>query len=341
MIDHLKTLSLVLLVTALIWIWAEAESLSSDRLQPRVELSASSDLFLRANQPGWSGSVAVRVRGATGALDRARRLMSEPVRLAAGVGGIPTVPGEYVVDLREALRADAELRRSGITIGEVDPPTLNISIEAIVSRPIRIKPDVRGAGGVPAELDGAPTLATATAMIRCPKRLAESLPEDAEALAVVDAERVARLRDDAPETVEGVRLVLPEPLAGNPLVVITPDRVSMVLRLKSRAQSWLLPTVPVWISLPPTEGSRWDIEVLDPFVRNVTVTGPKELIRGMQERAETPLAYVQLTSDDLERRITSKRVVFSTVPSSLKFESSQTTVAIRIRPKSADPKRGE
>lgn len=346
MIEHAKTLALVVAVTLLIWIWAESESLSTQTLSPRIELVGSTSVLIVPADASWSGSAIVRLRGATASLDRAQRILRQVVRLSPGAGGIPSSPGEHTIDLRDALRADPDLRRAGVTLDEVQPPTITIRVDAIEERTLPIRPRLLTAGGQPVDLEGEPALSTATAMVRGPAAIVRQLPDNAAVSAVVEPDQLARLRDDQPQTVSA-RLVLPEALAAASGASLTPDRVSIVLRLRARTETWVVPSVPVWIAIPPTEGGQWDIELAEPFLASVKFTGPKEAIAALRERADVPVAFVNLTSDDLERAagsdrgIAAKRVVFSTVPPSIKVDAQRTTVDVRIKRRPATSPDGQ
>jgi hypothetical protein len=336
MIEHVKTAALVLAVTVLIWVWAEAESLSTQTLTPRLELVGSQSLLVKPVTPGWTGSVTVRLRGATASLDRAQRALVQAVRLSAGAGGIPTSPGEHLIDLRDALRADPEFRRAGVTIDEVQPATLTVLVQTIEERVLPIRLRLVNAAGQPVEMEGEPTLSVASALVRGPADLVRQLADSAAVMGVVEPDQVSRLRDDQPQTVTA-RLALPEPVASSASASVSPERVSAVVRLRSRTETWSLASVPVWIAIPPTEGDQWEIELVEPFLAGVRFTGPKEAIASLRERADLAVAYVNLTSDDLERAaasdrgVVSKRVVFSSVSGAVQVDAPRTTVDVRVK----------
>ncbi len=336
MIEHLKTAALVIAVTVLIWVWAEAESLSTQTLAPRLELVGSQSLLVKPIAPGWTGSVTIRLRGATASLDRAQRALSQTVRLTAGSGGIPTSPGEHVIDLRDALRADPEFRRAGVTIDEVQPATLAVLVQTIDERTLPIRLRLINATGQPVELEGEPTLSITSALVRGPADLIKQLPDSAAVVGIVEPDQLARLRDDQPQTVNA-RLALPDSIAASGSASVNPDRVSAVIRLRSRTESWTLASVPVWIAIPPTEGDQWDIELAEPFLAGVKFTGPKEAIAALRERTDLPVAFVNLTSDDLERAaaadrgLTSKRVTFSSLPATIQADAPRLTVEVRVK----------
>src|SRR5262249_53391422 len=84
--------------------------------------------------------------------------------------------------------------------------------------------------------------------------------------------------------------------------------------LVETADTLTIPRVPVWISMPAGEYERWSVEAVDPFVENVVVKGPRESIASVRDDPGRIVATVVLSADDLERRATSGRVVFTGVP---------------------------
>ncbi|MGD9690817.1 MAG: hypothetical protein AB7K52_14290 [Phycisphaerales bacterium] len=331
--QHAKTFGLVALVTTLIWLWAESASLSTDDLAPRLVFAEGQGLVVAVEDPAWAGAVNLRLRGSTSALDRARRALggSTPVQLTPGTRGVPATSGTHVIDLAEALRGLPSLRGAGVTIELVDPPSVRVELEALttVSRAVSLR--FADTDAAAPELDGLPTLEPSSVSIRGPAGLIARLA-DGPISAIIDAEQLSRLRDGQSQTLTA-RVALPEPLSTSPRVSVSPARIAATVRPLSRTESWTVPTMPVWIAVPPTEGASWSIEVPEPFIRNVTITGPKDLIRAMREKGEVPVAFVDLTSDDLDSRITSKAVVFSHLPTVLRFSADRSTVALRITPR--------
>jgi hypothetical protein len=333
----IKTALLVGLVTSLIWLWAEAESLSTISASPRVEFVAGgTELYPRLVEGGlgFGGAVRLRLAGSTTAIDRAQRLLSSVVRFVPGVGAMPATTGEQTINLREALEQHPDFRKLGVTIVEADPPTVRIALDEMVTRSLPVR--VAGGQGL---LAGEPSPDLRTATVTFPS---SALPKgtDPDTLAVVarlEEGVLDRLPDDGPRPVRA-RLTLPEPLAaaaaaGVP-VTLSPESVTVIVRVRSRTESLTVPTVPVWVSLPPDEAGKWDVELLDPYLRDVTISGPRDAVAALRERAEGLIAFVQLGSDDLERTagvgVTTKGVVFATAPSVLSFSGAETAVRVKV-----------
>jgi hypothetical protein len=97
-----------------------------------------------------------------------------------------------------------------------------------------------------------------------------------------------------------------------------------------------LPNVPVWFSLPPTEdGSKWNIEILDKFLTDVTVTGSKEGITRITKGGLVVKGLVELTTDDLEKGLAEKgslvkQALFVGVPADLSCSVANSAVRIKV-----------
>ena len=337
MLQALRTILLVGVVTILVWLWAEAESLSSEVVSPRIEIAGGPDLAARLSDdtgasagpggPGGTQVVRVRARGAKLAIDRLQQLLQRPVRFTPGVGGIPAQPGEHAIDLRSALREHPDFARLGVSIDEVEPATLRIALERLVVRALPIRLDVRGLA-----LEGPAAIAPSSAELRLTESAAERLPGDAAVLAVIDPGLLAGLPPDASQTLPA-RLVTP-PEAGT-VAGLAPLSAQVTLKLRSGIATATLDRVPVLVILPPGEIGRWDVELLDPVVERVQVSGPRDMLGPLAEPAGRAAlaAYVRLTPEDLAARVASREATFTLAPSPLRFMPERPVVRLRIAPR--------
>jgi len=323
---RIKTTLLVSFAAALIWVWAEAESLRSVPTRSEVSFASPADGSLDVRAEGLNEAVAVRIEGSAGAVDAAERALAR-VRFEPGVGGIPSQPGEHRIDLQSALRIRPEIDGLGVSIAAVDPPTVILHIQELVTRDLPVRADLAGI-----EAQGEVTVAPATVKVRMLASQAARLGEGAFVTALVSESDRDRLRGPGPQTVT-TQVRLPEPLLGVATVRVTPDSVRLTFTPRALVEEYVIPSVPVWVSLPPTEGTRWDVQVVDPLVRNVTVRGPGDVIEELRSRRLVALAFVMLTSDELEAGIASKAAVFAPVPAELLLADPNT--ATHARPDAA------
>lgn len=322
----IRTIMLVSLVTVLIWLWAEGESLSTETLNPSVVFVQDGDeLLLETNDKQWTGTVSVRLEGSNRALTDARRELGSRIRLKLGQPGVPSAAGEQQpVNLEEAIRQLPEVRAAGLSVQQVTPAITVVKIVKLVAKEFTVRatlpPDIG--------LLGESTVSPQKVIVRMPEAIAGLVPPDAIAEAALSREELGSPRDDLAQTI-ATTVRLPA-LAGHPDVIITPEKVNVTFRLKRSVDTVTVASVPVWFSLPPVEGRRWDIELTDQFLRDVTFTGPTDAIAKIRSREVIPIAEVQLSSDDLESGIEAKEAVFAQLPPGVESGVAVKTVRLKI-----------
>src|SRR5204863_1756520 len=132
--------------------------------------------------------------------------------------------------------------------------------------------------------------------------------QDIAGIARVDPAALARLTPTRKATLNGVRLVPPPELASIARLRIEPAAVDVALTLRTKTASIKVPSVPVHIRIAPGELSKWDIEIpeQDRFLTDVTVSGPSELVKQIQDKTVPLVATVSLSFEELERNISAK-----------------------------------
>lgn len=314
----LKTAGLVTLITMLIWLWAEAENLRRVTMTPRLQFPAvSGDLVVRVDDPGWrSDSVSVRLEGPTAAIDDAERILRSPLVVGPGAPGFPAEPGEHTLRIADLLRQVPELARIGVTITDAQPATVTVRVSRLITREFTVRPDLAGI-----EVEGEVVVRPSTVTVTMPEAAAAAIGErgtvgggagGATAVAVIAENDRRQLRDDGAQTITAA-VVLPEALSDFDPVTVAPEQVRVTLRVRKQQDEVVVPSVPVWITMPNTEGAGWDVRVLQPIIRNVTVRGPAAEIARVRNRELLPIAFVILSSDDLEDGVTSKLAFFAPV----------------------------
>jgi len=329
---HLRTFLLVAPVTALIWVFAEAESL---RATPRLPLelvfapTPGSDRIVDvANSTGSGVRVEVVLEGSAAALDQAERALRGPVVLTLGVDTVPREPGAHLIKLADALAAVPALRDRGISIRSITPDTVTIIVDQLITRDLPVEFPLAG------EVDGPPDVKPRTVRLTLPAADDIRLPTDAAAIAHLDDETWSRLIPGRRETITGVRLALPPGIAGSRHARLDPPVADVALTVRTRTASIKLPTVPVSLRLSPTEVNTWEVVVpeQDRLLTDITVSGPADQIRQLQDKALTVLAVVSLNFEELERGIPSKDAILTTdPPSALRFEVPTRTVRLAIK----------
>lgn len=327
---------LVVVVTALIWLYLEAESLTTSQQEIRVTfVSPTGDMLIGPVGDEWRGVATIRIEGSQAALSRVPRSFEVPV----GSPGFPPVEGEQTVDLRVPLRAHRDLQRAGVNLIEVNPQTARLRLEAITTlSDVEIRPDLSGI-----EPAAPPTVQPTLATVRGPRSAMEQI-----AALSGGAHVVARVRPDSSgalpdgQAVRARGLLEPPPSVLPDHIQITPREAEVSFTIRSRSASTTLPSAPVQLLMPPAESGRFrvDIDADDAFISAVTVTGPSELVEQVRSGQLRIVALLWLSSDELERPIDSKAVSFGALrdgqvvgmPAGLSVRAADAVVRFTVRP---------
>jgi hypothetical protein len=340
---RIRTAVIVTVITALVWVFAEAESLRAQEVALDVVLEAepggdrlvvdlvdpSSSLETPQFVPGTAlVRATIQVEGGTGAVDGlVRRARRSPIRIAPGMEGLPKTPGVHSVRLAEALRAHPELRGLGITVKKADPESCRVGVDELVSREVPVS--------VPASesVEGLAEAKPGLVWVFLPGRDAKRLTASSAAVARPDERAISALIPGRRATVPGVRVEPPAEVAGALHLRVEPPAVDVTLTPRARQSSIRLSSVPVHVRMAPAELAKFEVEVpeADRTIFDVTVSGPADLVRQVEDKTLPVVAVVPLSFEELERGIATKDAVFTSMPSLLKFEAANRTVHLRIR----------
>jgi hypothetical protein len=337
MLKRIQTILIVSAITAIVWAFAEAES-----LRP---LSAEIDLVLASEPssirtlelleprpdprlgPGTTLRVVAEIEGPAATLAQVERVLRDPIRLSAGDPGMPKDPGTWPIVLRDLLRDHPALRGRGMVIRRIEPATITLRIDDLVERQMPIRVDLPEG-----ETDGPAESRPRTATVLMPKAVSDQLGPEATVAARVDQATWDRLVPGRRETIPGVRLEIPNLPADAGSVRIRPAVVDISLAVRTRTSTIRVATVPVHVRMPPVEMALFDVEIpeQDRVLIDVVVSGPADLVRQIEDKTLPLIATVTLTYDDLERAVVSKEATFSSFPTPLKFEVANRTVRLKI-----------
>jgi hypothetical protein len=153
--QNLKTAILVVIITVVIWGFAEAESLKRSELRGAsvtFQPEPGSNWVVKLGDAGAGNSLRadIYLEGSAAAVDSAERELRTGFTLTPGSEGVPAAPGRHTVDLETAIRAIPSLKARGISVPRVDPQTVEVILDELVTRAVRVDLDITSA-----ELDGA------------------------------------------------------------------------------------------------------------------------------------------------------------------------------------------
>ncbi len=344
MMPSIKTAAVVAIVTILVWVVAESASVRTETISTTITPGSTSELAVEVASPiGFDGTVSVTIDGSTARLDAATRTLRSAMRLEPGMPGISRESGDHPLDLRRVLQDSAALAESGVRVVSVDPPSITLRVEPMVTKTLAVRvvvPDL--------ELEGPAQPEPPAVDVRMPASVAARLPADAMAVASVEGPALAGLRAGQRRTLANIPVQLPESIAGAALVTVSPTRVEVSIALRSQVVSKGVPEAQVQVRVDPAWLDRWEIQVEpeDRVLRDVTVTGPPnliaELVNPPSGRPAVLVAFVSPTLEELESASKTGQPLelqarFSSMPSSLVFEVKDRSVSLIVRPRDRVP----
>ncbi len=333
--SQVKSAGVVAVITVLIWLLAESESLRTEKVRVEVQFradSVSNRLVRVPPNQDFTGSVSIRLQGPNARVDALAAALRKSIWLEPGMEGVSGKPGEHSVNLEAALRALPLIRESAVSIREVEPATATIVVDGLTTRELPVKIIVPEGQ----TLDGSPEASPATVKVTIPESAAKELPPEAAAIARLDAESLTRLPEGRRGTLNNIPLELPEPVWSMEGVALNPAQVSVTLRLRSRVDVYTVPAVQVQLRLPIDAAGKYELDSDTKELKDITVVGPIDLIGQIKSGKLVPVAAIPLTTQELEQAATSGQVltkepVFSDIPTPLTFETKQKVVRILVR----------
>lgn len=324
-----RTAAIVTIVAVLIWVFAEGESLRTASGTATIIIETPTGTALRVTDPdGFAGDATLTFRGSNAASDAIMSQLDRPIQLDRA-HGLPDSPGAHALELAEVLREAEPFADSGVSLIEVDPEVLRVEIVDLRQVTLPVVAVVEG------EYEGVPVVSPESVTIAVPSGLADQLDSAAAVVARVRAERLEAVPLGIAQTITGIRLELPGPLGGNWAVgTPSPEVASVTFTLRDTTRSAVIPQVPVQYVLATTEVGRWNIDIDDPLIENVTISGPSDLVDKVINGGSVRVrALLELSFEELEQAITSKEVEFAVLPAgvgTLQIHADDTSVGITI-----------
>lgn len=334
LLAKLRTFVIVSILTALVWVVAEGESLAGERIEAPVAIGGDqpAGLVMVPTSP-WSGRVFVELQGGAASISRIRETLRGGFRLEPGLQGVPTEPGRHEIDLASVVRGLPMFDGSGITLDAVEPEQIEVEIVQLLTREFDVI--VR----LPEGMDVSSVVAEPRRVrLTYPNSAADAIDRGVEIVAEVPIDQAEVIRVGSRSTIRDVPLMLPDVLTGSRFASLEPATVSVIATLEQRDDSVTLDAVPVRIQRPAFQAERWVVRVdeADQLLSGVVVTGPSNLIDRIRSNDLRIFATVSLTPDDLDARITEKAVTFTELPTPLRFETRNAMVGLTIEPASAE-----
>ena len=341
MLKTLKSLPLTILLSVLIWMYAEAQFTNTqENVQLSVKLvTPSPELTLRAIDPVRKRvtdtmNAVVTLQGPRNQLDaiyqQSQGVADEEL---ASLSWVPRQadlhPGEATtVDMVSMLNSLNYFRDRRVTIISAAPPRVTLQVDQMLH--LSKAPDFRPA----APLERA-VLSEDSVTVNVPAAALDQLGGPGKIAVVAEPQRsLATLPAGTDQTIP-VKYVADYPGPRDDRITITPPAGTVTVRIAATtAATEQVPDVPVWASGPPTLLGKYDIDIKPRLVR-VTVAGTPAAIAAWHAQTNDPgvRAYVDLTPDDGVTDVAIRRRIRYVLPDGLTLQGAPGDVEFRLTPK--------
>lgn len=292
--EHIKLILIVTIATGLIWLYAEGENVKPNTVTASLQFIAPPGVDLEIRPP-LAQTVQVKVRCSAAKLTEVQRsLQAGPIGVK--VSADPSSPdGRQVFFLRDVLANDSPLAKIGVNVVEVQPATL----EAFVDTKTQIVlPVVVNTGDT--QLAGAPIVTPQDVTLTVPSSLAAAL-RDTKLEARIDPQVISKLEVAVRQTVDADLTPPPEfRMTKTPPQL---PRVKVTFTIRQLVETAVIKLVPVRLDITPADSARFTVTLSDDdrFLRDLSITGPADVLERIRKGEFDLWASLRLTSDELEK----------------------------------------
>jgi hypothetical protein len=303
LLETLETVLVVSVIAALIWLYAEGETIRTEAKRVKVRFvapTAGMVVSLPGQTSGIAGGAVMDVQATLQASQADLPRIADWVRnntVEIEVPAPTSADEVRVVSLRDALN-QSPLTNLNAFVKEVTPESVSVRVQQLqtVELPIRIE-------------QGELELSEEYAPVVVPDKIVATLPADfAQQVSEQGLKLVARLDkldsstlEEDTTNVETVELDLPPELQGQPNVSLAQQTVEVRFLVRKLTEELLLPRVQVRLRITDDITGRYHIRI-DPEsqrILQVTVRGPSEAIQRIRENPSLVRASILIKMEDL------------------------------------------
>ncbi len=309
MAERVRMIVIVSIVTAVVWLFAEGESLTTRTESVRVQFVADEgdrdEIRVRVAD-GFQGTATLELTGSQVGIEAARRALGTVIEFTPADLGFPIADGVYQVDLASAIAGSDLMTGIGVKVTAATPARISIEYTLLETIQVDVDPIVIGP-----DLAGEPTVEPARARVRIPAALSQPERDNIRVIARVPESQLEAVQ-------EGVQLSRTVNLALDDasrllrdVELLSSSRVTVRFTVESTAVERDLSSVPVWIVVPPSLSEQWSVQLdTNQTVLRARIRGPREAVARISS-SETPLiAVVSLDANEMLSRIGSKELAW-------------------------------
>jgi len=291
----LKNLILVVPITLLIWVYAERENeVSATRVLIPFEI-VSGDPSRIVDVIGMDErTVVADLWGSRSRLDTVIDQLvvkdgSAPVRITVDSS---LEPGkQHTLRLLPVIDADSIFAQSGVSVSNMNPPTISVFVDKIVTRDLLLQAPP-GVTNIESVVFDPPT-----ARVTGPEQMILKAERAGTLIVYADLSRLPSSLVPGPHTEKSVTLLRP---VESPDVSITPATVAATFTVREANVDYTFRSMAVFLMAPANIQAQYVVQY-EPILNNVTVTGPPQKIEMLQDPnfQPKPRAVLELSREDV------------------------------------------
>lgn len=351
MLDRLKLLPLTIVLTILIWMYAEAEfTATREGVDVLVQIQSPdpNEWLVRAidptdpsKTPRRTLTVRLTIQGAKSRVEQIGQQstgVASPDPSFAGLRLAPTTAelsgGRDTLSIVPLLNAQPYFRNKGVTVLKAAPDFIKLDVDRLTrfNRPVELQ------AGLPVT---DVMLSPATAEVSVPIKTLESLGGESRITVKAQPQQVISGPVGSVVTVP-VRLVAQANGLVDDRITVVPQIGSATLKIQARLEKRLtLRDLPVFVSGPPTMLAKYTVQI-KPEQVSVEVAGPPaaidHLAAAMNTATEPPArAYLDLLAEDQPGPAVRRRVRLTLPEGIHTVQGGRDSVEFRLLERNSGP----
>ena len=303
LLESMETFVVVSVITALIWLYAEGETIETQSKKLTIRFVPPSP-GLVVSLPGHETNDEGEVEMTVGVTIQASRgdwpRINEWIRQNSVEIEVRTPTGDtedQTFTLRDALN-QSSLADLNAYVNEVDQQNVTVQIIRLVEESMPVQIDT----GDLQLSDEKPTVVPNRVTVQMPASTAKLVRDQGlKLVAELKKEDTENLPEDT-QQVTTVRLDLPSELQGQPFVSMKQDQADVTFILRKETEQLVLPRVQVRLLMSDIITQRYGDILLDPEsqrILSVTLSGPAETLARIEKDPSLVNAWILIKLSDL------------------------------------------
>jgi hypothetical protein len=289
--EKIETFIVVTIITVLVWMYAEGESVKTYSNQLiQIEFVAPQGKKL-AIDPQEIVRVLATFQATGGQFQVFEDITNRgPIQIEVG----EDVVNDHITDtviISDAL-AQSDIGNVGLNLIETNPATISLHVEPLTKASL----DVSVITG-DVQLAQLPSVTPVKVSLLMPVSRASSA-RDMKIYARLDQLDLASLPVNVPHTLE-VPLQVPDAIDG-PFVTLEHETVEVTFTIRKQTDTHVLTSVPIHINATPHLLRRYSIQLNDMVVRDVKISGPSDVVEKIRNNEIKVWAEIRPKMEDME-----------------------------------------